>query len=92
MTCFDPNDREDLLLETLKSGLPKPPKPGCGKSVVVVGAGISGLIGQYLAQIREPMLYREFYLLFVATLKAEFFNSLTNSLFFGRFNVFISVR
>ena len=52
LTCFDPNDREDLLLEILKSGLPKPSKPTCGKSVVIVGAGISGLIGEFKGRIQ----------------------------------------
>ena len=45
--CSGPNDQDDLMLEFLKSGLPKMSNHGSGKSVVVVGAGISGLIGEF---------------------------------------------
>ena len=49
-TCYNPNDREDILLEVLRSGLPS----NCGsrksgsKHIIVVGAGISGLMAAKL--------------------------------------------
>jgi hypothetical protein len=43
--CHDPADREDLLLQILKTGLPKPATANCKKDVTIVGAGISGLAG-----------------------------------------------
>ena len=60
-TCSDPNDREDLLLEILKTGLPKPSVPGCEKSIIVVGAGISGLIGKYYVSILDFVAQQAFW-------------------------------
>ena len=59
-TCHDPNDREDLLVEVLKSGLPQLSSPGLGKSIVIVGAGISGLVGEYLVTILQRKFSRQF--------------------------------
>ena len=44
-TCYNPNDREDILLEVLKSGLSvyRGSRKSGSKRVIVVGAGISGL-------------------------------------------------
>jgi hypothetical protein len=49
--CHDPADREDLLLQILKTGLPKPATANCKKDVTIVGAGISGLAGYFTVTI-----------------------------------------
>ena len=47
--CHDPADQDYLLLEYLRNGLPK---QNCGtdseKHVIIVGAGISGLVAAKL--------------------------------------------
>jgi len=44
-SCHDPEDREDLLVEVLRNGLPKLLNCSGHKDVTVVGAGMSGLTG-----------------------------------------------
>jgi hypothetical protein len=49
--CHDPDDREDLLVEVLRNGLPKLLNGSCHKDVTVVGAGMSGLTGGHKSQL-----------------------------------------
>jgi heterodisulfide reductase subunit A-like polyferredoxin len=46
--CHDRNDNVEYLMEVLKKGLPSKPGHDCRKKVIIVGAGISGLIAAKL--------------------------------------------